>query len=129
MNSEKDSLDDAINYFAIFCELSIFPSKGCMIRKSGADYAYIHVTFGPFWAFIRLWVECIIVRPCNAAIQALTFALYILKPMFPECDPPDDAIKLLAAACLCLLCFINCYEVKWANRVQDYFTYAKVNSL
>ncbi len=42
---------------------------GCMIKKSGADYAYIHVTFGPFAAFIRLWVECIIVRPCTGAIQ------------------------------------------------------------
>ncbi len=40
-----------------------------MISKSGADYAYIQVTFGPFLAFIRLWVECIIVRPCTAAIQ------------------------------------------------------------
>ena len=24
----------------------------------------IHFTFGPFLAFIRLWIECIILRPC-----------------------------------------------------------------
>ena len=100
-----------------------------MIRKSGADYAYIHVTFGPLLAFVRLWIECIIVRPCTGAIQSLTFALYILKPFFPECEPPDEAMRLLAAVCLCLLCFINCYDVKWASRVQDYFTYAKVFAL
>ncbi len=47
----------------------MFNSSGCMISKSGADYAYIHVTFGPFLAFVRLWVECIIVRPCTGAIQ------------------------------------------------------------
>ncbi len=28
---------------------------------------------------LRLWIECIIVRPCTGAIQALTFSLYILK--------------------------------------------------
>ncbi len=100
-----------------------------MIRKSGADYAYIHTTFGPFMAFIRLWIECIIVRPCTAAIQSLTFALYILKPLFPECDPPDEGVRLLAATCLCLLCFVNCYDAKWAYAVQNYFTYAKVFAL
>ena len=71
-----------------------------MIQKSGADYAYIHFSFGPFLAFIRLWIECIILRPCIGAIQSLTFALYILKPFFPECDPPPDSVRILAAACL-----------------------------
>ena len=40
-----------------------------MIQKSGADYAYIHFAFGPFLAFIRMWIECIILRPCIGAIQ------------------------------------------------------------
>lgn len=32
-------------------------------------------TFGPFFAFIRLWIECMIVRPCSQAIVALTFSV------------------------------------------------------
>jgi hypothetical protein len=59
------------------------------------------VTFGPFLAFIRLWVECMIVRPCSQAIVALTFSTYILKPFFPDCLPPDESIRLLAAVCIC----------------------------
>ena len=73
--------------------------------------------------------SCLIVRPCTGAIQSLTFALYLTKPFFPECDPPDDALRLIAAVCLSFLCFINCYSVKWATLVQDYFTYAKVFAL
>ncbi|CAB4060770.1 Large neutral amino acids transporter small subunit 2,Large neutral amino acids transporter small subunit 1,Y+L amino acid transporter 1,Y+L amino acid transporter 2 [Lepeophtheirus salmonis] len=102
---------------------------GCMIKKTGADYAYIMTTFGPFMAFIRLWVECIIVRPCSQAIVALTFSIYATKPFFPECDPPDSSVRLLAAVCICSLTFINCWEVKWATFVQDIFTYAKVLAL
>jgi len=78
-----------------------YAELGCMIKKTGADYAYIMVTFGPFMAFIRLWVECAIVRPCSQAIVALTFAIYASKPFFPECEPPDEAVRLLAAICIC----------------------------
>ena len=106
-----------------------YAELGCMIKKSGADYAYIFYSFGPLAAFVRLWIECIIVRPCTAAIQSLSFSLYILKPFFPECDPPSEATRLLAAACICLLGFVNCYSVKMSNMVQDYLTYAKVFAL
>jgi solute carrier family 7 L-type amino acid transporter-like protein len=82
-----------------------YAELGCMIKKTGADYAYIMVTFGKFLAFIRLWVECIIVRPCSQAIVALTFSIYATKPFFPLCDPPDESVRLLAAVCICKLFF------------------------
>lgn len=34
------------------------------------------------------------------AIVALTFAQYAAKPFFPECEPPDVAVRILAALCL-----------------------------
>lgn len=78
-----------------------YAELGCMIQKTGADYAYIMTTFGPFLAFIRLWVECMIVRPCSQTIVALTFSVYIMKPFFPTCDSPDASARLLAAICIC----------------------------
>ena len=78
-----------------------YSELGLLIRKSGGDYAYVHYTFGPFVGFIRLWVECVIVRPSLMAIVALTFAKYVSKPFFVECDPPDDPVRMLAAVCIC----------------------------
>ena len=78
-----------------------YAELGCMIRKTGADYAYIMETFGRFVAFIRLWIECMIVRPCSQTIVALTFSIYILKPFFPTCESPDESARLLAAVCIC----------------------------
>lgn len=82
-----------------------YAELGTMIRKSGADYAYIMETFGPFLAFIRLWIECMIVRPCSQAIVALTFSVYVMKPFFPECQPPEDAARMLAVCCISELHF------------------------
>lgn len=78
-----------------------YAELGCLIKKSGGDYAYILDTFGPFVGFVRLWAECIVVRPCTITIVALTFSTYASKPFFPDCDPPDEAIRALAAVCIC----------------------------
>ena len=106
-----------------------YAELGCMITKTGADYAYIMESFGPFVAFLRLWVECMIVRPCSQAIVALTFSFYVLRPIYPTCEPPDEAVRFLALVCIGLLTFVNCWDVKWATRVQDVFTYGKLLAL
>lgn len=102
---------------------------GTSIIKSGADYAYMYEAFGPCLAFLRLWVECMIVRPCSQAIVALTFSYYVIEPLFPDCEQPDIAVRLLAVVCILILTFVNCFDVKWATRVQDVFTYAKLLAL
>lgn len=77
-----------------------YSELGTSIMRSGADYAYMYEAFGPFVAFLRLWVECMIVRPCSQAIVALTFSYYIIEPLFPTCEQPDVAVRLLAAVCI-----------------------------
>ncbi|XP_017767931.1 PREDICTED: large neutral amino acids transporter small subunit 2 isoform X2 [Nicrophorus vespilloides] len=106
-----------------------YTELGTMIPKSGGDYAYISEAFGPLPAFLYLWVALFILVPTGNAITAITFAQYILQPLWPTCQPPYEAVRLLAAATTCILTVINCYNVKWVTRVQDVFTATKIFAL
>ncbi|KAH8351653.1 hypothetical protein KR059_010641 [Drosophila kikkawai] len=106
-----------------------YAELGTMIPKSGGDYAYIGIAFGPLPAFLYLWVALLILVPTGNAITALTFAQYLLKPFWPSCEAPIEAVQLLAAAMICVLTVINCYNVKWVTRVTDIFTGTKVLAL
>jgi L-type amino acid transporter 8 len=113
--------------FGAYC----YAELGTLIHESGADYAYIMTAMGKFVAFLRLWVECVVVRPVTSTLIALAFSNYIIYPLFEGCPGanPDFAIRMLAILCLLTITFINCYSMKLSTRVQDIFTYAKLIAL
>ncbi|GFR70663.1 large neutral amino acids transporter small subunit 2 [Elysia marginata] len=77
-----------------------YAELGTAVLKSGADYAYISEAYGNFPAFLYLWVAVVIILPTGNAISALTFANYVLQPIFPECGPPSALVSLTAALCI-----------------------------
>ena len=72
-----------------------------MMPQSGGDYVYMMAALGPLPAFLFLWVALLIIIPTGNAVLGLTFAYYMLQPFWPNCDPPDWAIRLLSAAVIC----------------------------
>uniref|UniRef100_A0A915EU42 Uncharacterized protein n=1 Tax=Ditylenchus dipsaci TaxID=166011 RepID=A0A915EU42_9BILA len=106
-----------------------YAELGTSIPKSGGDYAYIAQAFGPLPAYIFLWISLVILNPTASAVVALTFANYVLKPVFPDCDVPDLAVRLLAACLILTVMFVNCYNVNWSTKLQNCSTLGKVTAL
>ena len=92
----------------------MFKLTGTMIPKSGGDYAYINEAFGPLPAFLYLWSALIVIMPAGNAIIALTFANYILQPFYPECEPPYNAVRLIAAGVIGK--FLNAWKKAFQKR-------------
>lgn len=126
-----------------------YAELGTIISRSGGDYAYIMEAFGSLPAFLTLWVITLIIKPASQAVVALTFATYMLQPIFGDCQVPYTAVRLLAACSLCkrnvfihqlanelwfirkigFLTAISCASVRGAMRIQNVFTVAKLVAL
>ena len=114
-----------------FCELGTF------IEKSGGEYIYLKLAFGPFIGFLFSWIDVWVLEPCSFAILSLTFGVYATEPFFPSQGVASDnltvtyhqpmmLVKVPAACSICILTAINCISIRLAARVQVVFTSFKI---
>ncbi|XP_069182603.1 Y+L amino acid transporter 2-like [Procambarus clarkii] len=107
-----------------------FAELGTMIPESGGMYTYLHRAFGPVFAFLYMWVTILTRNSAGTAVIAVTFANYFLQLVLPHCDTvPAVPARLIAAALICLLTWLNCVNVRWVAKLQNVFTLTKVVAL
>nr|DBA28955.1 TPA: hypothetical protein GDO54_009233 [Pyxicephalus adspersus] len=85
--------------------------------------------FGPLLAFVRVWVELLVIRPAATAVISLAFGRYILEPFFMQCEIPDLAIKLVTALGITVVMVLNSMSVSWSARIQIFLTFCKLAAI
>lgn len=106
-----------------------FAELGTMIPESGGMYSYLFEAFGSVPAFLYMWVTVFVRNSAGCAIVALTFANYLLQPLFECGGIPDVAARLIAAVLICFLSYVNCVNVKRVASIQNVFTFTKLLAL
>jgi len=81
-----------MNLFLALC----YTELGTMFPKSGGPYAYILTVFGPFPAFLIAWGYITLIVGPMWAFCAYSASLYVVKPFYPDCKPPDAAVRIVA---------------------------------
>lgn len=114
-----------VSYFGALC----FAELGLIFPNSGGTYTYIKETFGDCAGFYFLWSEIIIRAPTSHAIMCLTFAVYVLYPVFESCTVPLVALKLLAAVLGLTTTVCLCYRMKFGVAVTVVVTVTKIGAL
>lgn len=62
-----------------------YAELGTCITRSGGDYAYLLVAFGPLVGFLRLWMALLIIRPTTQVRINIGFSIILLLPWL--CSP------------------------------------------
>src|SRR5271170_1894139 len=108
----------AILLAIVFARLSrAFPA-------AGGPYAYVHLAFGAFPAFIVAWGYWISIWVGNAAIA--TGAVSYLSPLLPWVVSVPGASAAVTLFVLWLLTFVNWYGIRASGWVQSVTTLLKV---
>lgn len=62
--------------------------------------------------------------------MGLTFASYVFQPLFAAgCSVPTIGLQLFAAVTICLLTYINAYDVRVTTKMQNVFMFTKIGAL
>ena len=102
----------------------VFAQLSRAYPRAGGPYAYVHLAFGPFTAFIVAWGYWISIWVGNAAIA--TGAVSYLTPLMPWIDTVPGTSAAVTLFFLWALTFVNIYGIKASGWVQSVTTILKV---
>jgi APA family basic amino acid/polyamine antiporter len=94
-----------------------------LIPRSGATLHIIGEGFGPFWAFLKAWMEVWVSGPGSVAGVAIVFGEFVMLFLGAEAVWSAPVWGVLA---ILLFAAINLLGVRWGGRTQVVLTGAKI---
>jgi amino acid transporter len=102
----------------------VFAQLSRAYPQAGGPYAYVHLAFGPFAAFIVAWGYWISIWVGNVSIA--TGAVSYLTPLMPWIDRVPGTSAAVTLFLLWALTAVNVYGIKASGWVQSVTTVLKV---
>jgi amino acid transporter len=98
-----------------------------LLPRAGASYHIIREGFGPFWAFLKIWIEMWVSGPGSVAGVAIIFGEFAVRLFGSELPVPSAP----AWGALAVLGFtaINLKGIEWGGRTQVVLTVVKLAGL
>jgi APA family basic amino acid/polyamine antiporter len=98
-----------------------------LLPRSGATYHIIREGFGPFWAFVKIWVELWVSGPGSVAGVAIVFGEFAAR--FASGSSPSVSATSWGAAAILVFMVVNLLGIQWGGRTQVVLTALKLAGL
>jgi APA family basic amino acid/polyamine antiporter len=97
-----------------------------LLPKAGASYHIIKEGFGPFWGFVKVWMEIWVSLPGSVAGVAIVFGEFVIRFLGGRAAGSATSWGVLAVA---VFVVINLLGVRWGGRTQIILTSTKILGL
>src|SRR5262245_25364118 len=94
-----------------------------LLPRAGATYHIVREGFGPFWGFVKIWVELFVSGPGSVAGVAILFGEFAVRLLGP--DARLSAAGFGATAILVFM-VVNLQGIQWGGRTQVVLTTIKI---
>ncbi|ESO96320.1 hypothetical protein LOTGIDRAFT_144086 [Lottia gigantea] len=108
-----------------------FAELGTMFPTAGGPYAFVLKGLGPLPGFLLVYGYVTLIAGPIWSFISYTAALYIVKPIFPDCENTSMnlGVKLLAGWILVTVVVANCLYMKYVRRIQTFLSSTKITAL
>ncbi|ESO96319.1 hypothetical protein LOTGIDRAFT_202174 [Lottia gigantea] len=108
-----------------------FAELGTMFPTAGGPYAFVMKGLGPLPGFLIMYGYVVLISGPFWAFLSYTAALYLVKPVFPDCENESMnlGVKLLAGWIMITLVAANCVYMKYVRRLQTFLSSTKIFAL
>jgi basic amino acid/polyamine antiporter, APA family len=115
----------ALSGLIVLCGALTLAELSANLPRSGATYHIIREAFGPFWGFLKIWVELWISGPASIAGVAILFGEFLSRLFSGTWGSP----VFWGALAILFFTAINLAGVRWGGLTQVLVTTIKVCAL
>lgn len=110
----------------VLCGALTLGETSSLLPKAGAAMHILSAAFGPFWGFVKVWMEVWVSLPGSVAGVAIVFGEFMMRFMG---DRAYGTAPLWGVSAIVFFAIINLYGVRWGGRTQIILTSTKIGGL